>query len=440
MSNIVTNEMLPATAAATVKRQAVVVIVVSSTAKVGDDLVAGLRNFGYRVLAIEFSAEVGTYQRLQPSLIIADCSPERWCAHGMIRALETARKIPVIFLIDAVHGEAQRPTGLYASSDVLARPFSIAQLEARVRRSLEVDRSDDCDTRLSALLEQRRDHRRESGWRRSDGSQAQTCEHDRRQGARRGPSASRGPIVDLGQQGASGALLALAGVTTISVLVTSARRALISQLGAALMGEHGFHLTGACIATSEDLRAFVGERSADLIMVDTALIAGVGVESLRAIRDVAPRVRLVLLWDDAYPLAVEEVVRRGITGCIPVSASLRQYARAIHEMNQGSLWLPRWIMEQVFRQSMKPLLREAVPKAGAELASDGVAFALLTAREELIARLAAQGKTNKEIAKDLNVSPDTIKKHLQAVYHKIGVHRRGQLSCCLPTARATPCG
>ena len=75
MSNIVTNEMLPATAAATVKRQAVVVIVVSSTAKVGDDLVAGLRNFGYRVLAIEFSAEVGTYQRLQPSLIICDCSP-----------------------------------------------------------------------------------------------------------------------------------------------------------------------------------------------------------------------------------------------------------------------------------------------------------------------------------------------------------------------------
>lgn len=437
MSNIVTNEMLPATAAATVKRQAVVVIVVSSTAKVGDDLVAGLRNFGYRALAIEFSAQLGICERLQPSLIIADCSPERWSAHGIIRAPETARKTPVIFLADAAHGEAQIPTGLYASSDVLARPFSIAQLEARVRRSLEVDGSDDREIRLSALLEQRRDHRRESGWRRSDGSQAQRCEHDRRQGARRGLSASHGPIVDLRQQGASGALLPLAGATTISVLVTSARWALINQLGAALMGEHGLHLTGACIATSEDLQAFVGERPVDLIMVDTALIARVGVECLRTIRDVAPRVRLVLLWDDAYPLAVEEVVRRGIAGCIPVSASVHQYARAIHAMNQGSLWLPRWIMEQVFRQSMKPLLREAVPKAGAELAPDGVAFALLTAREELIARLAAQGKTNKEIAKDLNVSPDTIKKHLQAVFCKVGIHRRGQLAYCLSASGET---
>jgi len=48
----------------------------------------------------------------------------------------------------------------------------------------------------------------------------------------------------------------------------------------------------------------------------------------------------------------------------------------------------------------------------------------LTAREQEILDLVADGKTNAEIARDLWVAPSTVKKHLENVYAKLGVGRR----------------
>jgi len=58
----------------------------------------------------------------------------------------------------------------------------------------------------------------------------------------------------------------------------------------------------------------------------------------------------------------------------------------------------------------------------------------------VIARLAAEGLTNKEIARQLQVSPDTVKKHLEAVFGKLGVRRRGQVAAVLFAAVAGPPG
>jgi DNA-binding CsgD family transcriptional regulator len=57
----------------------------------------------------------------------------------------------------------------------------------------------------------------------------------------------------------------------------------------------------------------------------------------------------------------------------------------------------------------------------------------LTGREaEIVAQL-RQGATNKEIARRLGIQEDTVKKHLQSVYGKLGVHRRA-----LVLLRTTP--
>jgi len=52
---------------------------------------------------------------------------------------------------------------------------------------------------------------------------------------------------------------------------------------------------------------------------------------------------------------------------------------------------------------------------------------LLTNRETEVVAILAQGLTNKEIAKALNVSAETVKKHLQNIFAKLGVHRRTQV-------------
>ena len=232
-----------------------------------------------------------------------------------------------------------------------------------------------------------------------------------------------------------GVASALAGSGAISVQLVSARWALISEVGSALRGAQGVQLVGARVATNEDLAVLLGERSADVIMVDTELIAGIGAACLELIHRINPGASLVLVWDDAYPLAADEITKQPIRGCIPLKASPEHYVRAIRDVSQGTLWLPRWIMADAFKQRL--LAAEAQGGTDRQPPPD-VAHPALTAREELIARLAAHGQTNKEIAKDLNVSPDTIKKHLKAVFGKLRVHRRGQLAFCLPVAREEP--
>jgi DNA-binding CsgD family transcriptional regulator len=68
--------------------------------------------------------------------------------------------------------------------------------------------------------------------------------------------------------------------------------------------------------------------------------------------------------------------------------------------------------------------------AQAPVASNG-----LTEREAEILGWVARGKTNQEIAKLLVVSPHTVRKHLENVYEKLGVHTRTAAVAC---AFATP--
>jgi LuxR family maltose regulon positive regulatory protein len=50
----------------------------------------------------------------------------------------------------------------------------------------------------------------------------------------------------------------------------------------------------------------------------------------------------------------------------------------------------------------------------------------LSARETDILRLIAQGMSNKEIARNLDIGPETVKTHLKSVFTKLGVERRAQ--------------
>jgi DNA-binding NarL/FixJ family response regulator len=64
--------------------------------------------------------------------------------------------------------------------------------------------------------------------------------------------------------------------------------------------------------------------------------------------------------------------------------------------------------------------------ASSELNSHNIAR-LCTARERQTLALLLLGMTNKQIAQDLHIAEDTVKKHLQHIYRKVGVHRRALL-------------
>jgi len=90
-----------------------------------------------------------------------------------------------------------------------------------------------------------------------------------------------------------------------------------------------------------------------------------------------------------------------------------------------------WLRERRRRATGEPLRVEAGERAllidlvdGALLLEEQRRLPRLTAREREILDLVAEGKTNSEIAERLWVSPGTVRKHLNNVYAKLGVHTR----------------
>jgi DNA-binding NarL/FixJ family response regulator len=420
-------------------RRQLLIMVACSRREVAQHLVNGLRELGYRAVAMDLAADLPKGSP-QPSLIIADCLPDLWLPGRSLAGSGDVGAIPAIFLLDAGACDSEDLQALRKSHAVLVRPFALADLDRSIRCRLSSMDAPADDSAMPGLIDRRRAERRVVGRRRGDGPHMTDRDHDRRRGERRCQPASRctAAICGAGETPRAPALLAHVEARSLSVIVVSDRRDFVRQLTGELGAALEMRLQPAVVETIEAVRLLLADGSAELMMVDTRWLRQAGAESLDQIETLACQegARLLLLWDDAWPLAVDEILRLRVCGSVRIDAPVSLYARALREVSQGGLWLPRWLMAQAFRGWLSAA---RAARVAAESAAAGSARCL-TGRERVIARLAAEGLTNKEIARQLQVSPDTVKKHLEAVFGKLGVRRRGQVAALLFAAVADPPG
>ncbi len=161
--------------------------------------------------------------------------------------------------------------------------------------------------------------------------------------------------------------------------------------------------------SSADALAHIRSTHPDLLVIDLRLPRDGGVGLLEEIGRASIRPRVLVFSESIATGALETAASLGIDGFI----SKRLSADEIVEEASRLI---------AFRTTSSPVV------VGFDAPSRGAALCALSAREHNILALAARGLANKEIASELGITAGTVKVHLHAIYRKLGINRRTELT------------
>jgi two-component system response regulator DevR len=153
----------------------------------------------------------------------------------------------------------------------------------------------------------------------------------------------------------------------------------------------------------------------DIVVMDVRLPDGSGVEACREIRAELPETRVVMLTSYPDEEAVLSAIVAGASGYLLKQIRARDLMAALETVGKGGSLLDPAVTEKVLER----VRRIATGGQSDELAA-------LTAQEQRILLLVAEGKTNKEIANEIFLSDKTVKNYVSSILSKLNLERRAQ--------------
>jgi DNA-binding NarL/FixJ family response regulator len=210
---------------------------------------------------------------------------------------------------------------------------------------------------------------------------------------------------------------------TISLWLASGSSQFRQSLNSCLERNPQFLLVGQSNADVEPLATQLNARRTDILLVDWPAPArrARDVQTPRQLAALAPRV-LVLVAAPTMGI-VAGVLRNRLHGYLQFDSTPEECGRAISRVRDGEVWIPR----SRLAASLAELLLERDARQAADISRSKASAGLFTTREREIVLLVRKGMTNKQIGHELGIVEDTVKKHLQHIYDKIGVRRRSVL-------------
>lgn len=157
-----------------------------------------------------------------------------------------------------------------------------------------------------------------------------------------------------------------------------------------------------------------------VVLLDVGLQDTQSLRLAESIRTVTPQARVIVM--DLLPVHedIAQFVNAGVAGFILKDASLDDFVATIRAVASGKRVLPERMTGTLFSQ----IARAAVARDAAE----AIAAVRMTPREREVIALIALGRSNKEIAAELNMAAHTVKSHVRNIMDKLALHSRLQIA------------
>ncbi len=179
-------------------------------------------------------------------------------------------------------------------------------------------------------------------------------------------------------------------------------------------------------ATAATAVSEAGRLKPDVVLLDIRLPDGSGLEACRSILALDPDIKILILTSVIDDSLVYEAMSAGAHGYLLKEIDVQGLCRAIVDVAAGKFILDPAVTSRVFN-----LVRGGSNHPHAEPDR----LALLSAQERRVLALVAEGKTNKEIAEQMELSAKTVKNYLSNIFEKLKINRRSQAAVLYTESR-----
>lgn len=182
-----------------------------------------------------------------------------------------------------------------------------------------------------------------------------------------------------------------------------------------LDSEDGVEVVGEAGDGSEAI-ARAEEAMPDVVLMDVRMPKRSGIEATVALKDLLPNVKILMLTISDEEADLYEAIKAGASGYLLKEISIEEVANAVRAVFAGqSLISPSMaskLLSEFATMVKKTDDRQALP------------VPRLTNRELEVLKLVAKGSNNRDIAKELFISENTVKNHVRNILEKLHLHSR----------------
>lgn len=209
---------------------------------------------------------------------------------------------------------------------------------------------------------------------------------------------------------------------TIRVMLIDEQPLFRAGICATLEGMGNCSIIGASTNTTAILE-LARTGNPDVALIGACLSAGEPLEIARQIRHLAPRVAVIILTPEENEERLFQAIKVGAAAYYTRDLTEDELINAVHRVSRGEYLINDDVLS-------KPQLASRVLKSFRELVGEEEdtttreLYSPLSSREVEILDYIARGNSNKEIAKSLKISDQTVKNHITSILKKLSVNDR----------------